>query len=96
MLNLSFSVRSRDQFIVLLGQAYTSISLKDFAAFVGVPESEAVAFALQQPGWGFDQVSGMVLPKRAEKLDDGPIPALCQLETLTDFVAFLEKWAREA
>jgi hypothetical protein len=33
----------------------------------------------------------MILPVGAEKSDDEPIPALKQLETLTDFVTFLEK-----
>lgn len=83
--------RSRERFISLIGRAYTSISLKDFAAFVGLPENEAVALTTSLPGWKYDLPMAMVLPQRPETADDCPVAAMDQLQTLTDFVAFLEK-----
>jgi hypothetical protein len=38
-----------------------------------------------------DETTRMVSPKRMENPDGEPIPAFVQLNTLTDFVAFLEK-----
>ena len=77
--------------MALVGRAYTSISLRDFAAFVGLPENEAAALTSRLPGWQFDATTAMVLPQRPEAADDFPVAALDQLQTLTDFVAFLEK-----
>ncbi len=37
-------------------------------------------------GWTFDGAAGMVLPKRPEKPDDAPIPALAQGPTLQNFL----------
>jgi hypothetical protein len=42
-------------------------------------------------GWKIDETTHMILPKRREMVDDEPVPAHIQLNTLTDFVAFLEK-----
>ena len=65
--------------------------MKDFSAYVGLPEKEAYALALQQSGWKFDEPSKMILPQKLVKADDQPIPAQVQLNTLTDFVAFMER-----
>ena len=56
-ITILFSVRVRDHFVSLVGLSYTSISMKDFSGYVGLPEKEAYALALQQPGWKFDEPS---------------------------------------
>ncbi len=46
-------------------------------------------------GWTFDGAAGMVLPKRPEKPDDAPIPALAQGPTLQPFLFVVVKALRE-
>jgi hypothetical protein len=36
--------------VSLVSQAYTSITLQDFARYVGLPENESAVLALQQSG----------------------------------------------
>lgn len=84
-------VRMRKRFVSLVGKAYTSITLKDFSHYVGIPENEAIQIANEQQGWSYDPTSQMVLPARGEVEDDLPVPADLQLSTLTDFVTFFEK-----
>ncbi|XP_048362207.1 COP9 signalosome complex subunit 8 [Sphaerodactylus townsendi] len=47
----------------LVSQAYTSISVDDFTAFVGLPVEEAVKGVLEQ-GWQADSSTRMVTPKK--------------------------------
>jgi hypothetical protein len=42
LLNFFMAVRSRERYVSLAGKAYTSISVRDFAGYVGLPEPEAV------------------------------------------------------
>jgi hypothetical protein len=38
----------------LIGESYSSIATGEFALSVGLPDTEALALALQQPGWSHD------------------------------------------
>ncbi|NP_001087802.1 COP9 signalosome subunit 8 L homeolog [Xenopus laevis] len=73
----------------LVSQAYTSISVDDFASFVGLPVEEAVKGVLEQ-GWQADSATRMVMPKKPDSAPLSLIPNEQQLARLTDYVAFLE------
>ena len=80
------------RFVTLVSQAYTSISLADFAKYVGLSELEAGKLAAEQPGWTYDTENRVIRPVKAEVKETETIPSEQQLHLLTDFVAFLEKW----
>ncbi|KAG8432572.1 hypothetical protein GDO86_016999, partial [Hymenochirus boettgeri] len=58
---------TRRRAVGLVSQAYTSISVDDLAAFVGLPVEDAVKGVLEQ-GWQADSVTRMVMPKRPGRL----------------------------
>ena len=90
-LKLYFSEKTRSRFVNLVSQAYTSISLADFAKYVGLSELEAGQLAAKQPGWSYDTENRVIRPVKAEVKETEIIPSEQQLHLLTDFVAFLEK-----
>lgn len=81
---------TRDRAVELIGRAYTSITLSDFARHVGLPKAEASELVKRETGWSVDPESGMVLPVRRPVLDVAPPPSEEQLRVLTDFVTSLE------
>ena len=83
--------KTRLRFVTLVSQAYTSISLADFAKYVGLSELEAGKLAAEQPGWTYDTENRVIRPVKAEVKETETIPSEQQLHLLTDFVAFLEK-----
>ncbi|XP_054945542.1 COP9 signalosome complex subunit 8-like [Physeter macrocephalus] len=96
---------TRRRAFTLVSQAYTSIIVDDFTAFVGLPVEEAVKGILEQ-GWQADSTTRMVMPKKpvagtldvsfnrfiplSEPAPVPPNPIEQQLARLTDYVAFLE------
>lgn len=85
------SDRVRERSLDLVSNAYTSIAVTDFSRLVGLSELDAIALALEQPGWTCDKATGMVCPERRKPKEISSIPAEEQLSKLTDFVTFLEK-----
>ena len=88
---LTLSERTRDRFVNLVSEAYSSISLVEFSNFVGLSELEAGELASKQPGWTIDTQNKIIIPVRNEVKETETIPSEQQLHLLTDFVAFLEK-----
>ena len=86
-----FTETTRDRFVQLVSQAYSSISLTEFSNFVGMSEGQAEELAQRQPGWTVDTQSKMINPVKSEVKETESIPSEHQLRLLTDFVAFLEK-----
>jgi hypothetical protein len=83
--------KTRERFVTLVSEAYTSISLGDFSNYVGLSEVEAGQLASSQPGWSIDTQNKIICPAKKEVKDTETIPSEQQLHLLTDFVAFLEK-----
>uniref|UniRef100_T1J5K3 COP9 signalosome complex subunit 8 n=1 Tax=Strigamia maritima TaxID=126957 RepID=T1J5K3_STRMM len=75
--------------IHLVAQAYSSISVEDFAKFVGSLPEEAIGVAVQE-GWVEDSASGMIVPKKPATPSTPIKPNEEQLAKLTEFVSFLE------
>ncbi|KAM9664047.1 COP9 signalosome complex subunit 8 isoform 1-T1 [Trichechus inunguis] len=63
---------TRGRAFALVSQAYTSIIVDDFAAFVGLPVEEAVKGILEQ-GWQADSTTRMVMPKKPGRWCCSPI-----------------------
>jgi hypothetical protein len=82
---------TRQRFLDVVSTAYSSLSLSDFAQYVGLPEPEAVALAEKQAGWRVDVVEAMVHPERRPEKPVEVAPSEEKLALLTDFIAFLEK-----
>uniref|UniRef100_A0A8C6M9M6 COP9 signalosome complex subunit 8 n=1 Tax=Nothobranchius furzeri TaxID=105023 RepID=A0A8C6M9M6_NOTFU len=80
---------TRQRAYSLVAQAYTSIAVEDFAAFVGYSVDEAVKGVLSQ-GWQADPTTRMVMPKKPDPPPVALVPNEQQLARLTDYVAFLE------
>ena len=83
--------KTQARFVSLVGNSYSSISLPEFANYVGLPSEEALQLAKEQPGWSYDDTRNLVLPVKLETAETESIPSEQQLQLLTDFVAFLEK-----
>ncbi|XP_069697626.1 COP9 signalosome complex subunit 8 [Periplaneta americana] len=81
------NVRKRAVFLV--SHAYSSISVDDLAAFVGMPVEQAVLAAAEQ-GWTVDTASRMVKPCRPNISQNQGASSEDQLYKLTEFVSFLE------
>ena len=88
---LTFIATTRDRFVQLVSQAYSSISLTEFSNFVGMSEGQAEELAQRQPVWTVDTQSKIINPVKSEVKETESIPSEHQLRLLTDFVAFLEK-----
>ncbi|XP_074640988.1 COP9 signalosome complex subunit 8-like [Tubulanus polymorphus] len=73
----------------LVSQAYSSISIDDFAAFVGVSTDNAINVAVEH-GWAADDQNKVIIPKKPENTQCAVIPSEQHLSRLTDFVSFLE------
>jgi len=87
--------RVRERAIELVGEAYTSIKVSDFAQMVGCPATtdsaqEGAAELARSVGWTVTD-EGMVCPVRKVAPVAPSLAAEQQLDKLTDFVAFLEK-----
>ncbi|XP_064646661.1 COP9 signalosome complex subunit 8-like [Lineus longissimus] len=80
---------TRKRALLLVSQAYSSICIEDFSAFVGVPASDAAKIAIEE-GWQADSQSKMIMPKKPVPTVSTIIPGEQQLARLTEFVAFLE------
>ena len=85
----------RERAIELVGEAYTSIKVSDFAQMVGCPATtdsaqEGAAELARSVGWTVTD-EGMVCPVRKVAPVAPSLAAEQQLDKLTDFVAFLEK-----
>ncbi len=85
------SEKTRNHFVDLVSNAYSSISLSDFAKLVGLTELEAGDLASRQKGWTIDAANKMIIPVRKELPETEAVPSEHQLELLTNFVAHLEK-----
>ena len=80
----------------LVGRAYSTISLSDFAVYVGMPaadEAGVLELVRSQPGgsWLYDPASKMVTPQRRPGPEVKVAPSEEKLRQLVDFVAFMEK-----
>lgn len=79
--------RTRRRAVALVSKAYSSISLDDAAAFLGLSSSE-VSAEVSRLGWAV--AGGMVSPVPTAPSNEQSRPCEEQLAELTDFVAFLE------
>jgi len=79
----------RKRAVYLVSHAYSSISMDDLAAFVGMPVEQAVSAAAEQ-GWKVDAGSRMVKPCRPSSSPNQGASSEDQLYKLTEFVSFLE------
>lgn len=79
----------RKRAVYLVSHAYSSISIDDLAAFVGMPVEQAVLAATDQ-GWKVDTGSHMVKPCRPSDSPNQGASSEDQLYKLTEFVSFLE------
>lgn len=79
----------RKRAVYLVSHAYSSISMDDLAAFVGMPMEQAVIAASDQ-GWKVDVASHMVKPCRPAVSQNQVASSEDQLYKLTEFVSFLE------
>ena len=79
----------RKRAVHLVSHAYSSISMDDLAAFVGMPVDQAVLAATEQ-GWKVDVGAGMVKPCRPSSNHNQGASSEDQLYKLTEFVSFLE------
>lgn len=79
----------RKRAVDLISHAYSSISIEDLAALVGLSSEEA-ALACQQQGWKVDTKTNMVSPIVPEPPPSQATSSEDQLYKLTEFVSFLE------
>lgn len=80
---------TRERAFNLVAQAFSSINADDFAAYIGLPVSEAVQ-AAQSRGWQADSQTRLVTPHKPVPAADPPLPNEQHLSVLTDYVSFLE------
>lgn len=73
----------------LVAQAFSSINAEEFAAYLGMPVTEAVK-AAQNEGWSADPNTRLVTPKKPAPPQDPVLANEHQLSVLTDYVSFLE------
>eukprot|EP01099_Mayorella_cantabrigiensis_P006953 TRINITY_DN5975_c0_g1_i1.p1 TRINITY_DN5975_c0_g1~~TRINITY_DN5975_c0_g1_i1.p1 ORF type:complete len:217 (-),score=58.05 TRINITY_DN5975_c0_g1_i1:21-635(-) len=81
------SVRART--FTLLSRAYSSISIADCSAFLGLSPEETVAFTLSQ-GWNQEQQTLFLVPKRQPE-DVTQKTGIAQLQQLTEYMVALEQ-----
>ena len=79
----------RKRAVYLVSHAYSSISMDDLAAFVGMPIEQAVVAASEQ-GWKVDAAAHMVKPCLPALSQNQVTSSEDQLYKLTEFVSFLE------
>ncbi|XP_077500779.1 COP9 signalosome complex subunit 8-like isoform X2 [Amblyomma americanum] len=80
--------RMRMRALMLVGKAYTSISVEDTCSFLAVPKHELASF-VSPLGWVVDFASGMVSPKPiAVTHDSGAYEE--HMIRLTNFASFFE------
>ncbi|XP_049762595.1 COP9 signalosome complex subunit 8 [Schistocerca cancellata] len=79
----------RKRAVHLVSHAYSSISLDDLAAFVGMTAEQAAQAALEQ-GWQVDESARLVNPCRPKEELNYISSSEDQLYKLTEYVSFLE------
>lgn len=84
-----FAENVRKRAVYLVSHAYSSISMDDLRAFVGMPTEQAVSAATEQ-GWKVDADSRLVKPCRSSSSTNQGASSEDQLYKLTEFVSFLE------
>lgn len=80
---------TRNRALQLISKAYSSVSLVNVAACVGLTPERSVE-VITSLGWSVDTVTKIVTPKVQEGRPEDCTPSEEQLSKLTEFVAFLE------
>ncbi|RZC69799.1 hypothetical protein C5167_032933 [Papaver somniferum] len=84
----SFSEIYTNRMFQLLLSAYSTISIKDTALFLGMSEEDATNYAAEQ-GWLVDSASGMLIVKKQHVVKEQKLDHT-KLQRLTEYVFHLE------
>ena len=84
----------RQRSLHLMSKAYLSINTATFASLTGYvnrpDEAERLLVSLQEQGWVLDNANQLIIPKQSLAQQVPSMRNEDQLQTLTQFVAFLE------
>ena len=86
---MSLTETTRQRNIKIIGSAYASIRLEDFANATGLSATEAQTLAKGLKDWKVE--NNVVYPQPAPKESVKPSASEDQLGQLTNFISFLEK-----